>query len=55
VNNEIDIFHKAFKNFGFNDKDFPKITYLFLNRNTQVKLFNIEGKSYSNCQPGIFL
>ncbi len=49
----IPAFKKGFASFGLSKEQFPKITYIFLSKKINTKLFNYDKNNYSNCSPGI--
>lgn len=51
----IKAFKKGFANYGLTKEQYPKITYLYLSKKINTKLFNLDknNSNYSNCPPGI--
>ncbi len=51
----ISAFKKGFATYGLSKDQFPKITYIYLSKKINTKLFNYDksNSNYTNCQPGI--
>jgi hypothetical protein len=52
VSMAIPAFKKGFASFGLTKEQYPKITYIFLSKKINTKLFNYDKSNYSNCSPG---
>jgi hypothetical protein len=48
----IPAFKKGFTSFGLTKEQFPKITYIYLSKKINTKLFNYDKSNYTNCAPG---
>jgi hypothetical protein len=48
----IPAFKKGFASFGLSKEQYPKLTYIYLSKKINTKLFNFDKNNYTNCSPG---
>lgn len=53
VSQAIIAFKKGFATYGLTKEQYPKMTYIYLSKKINTKLFNYDKTNYTNCSPGI--